>query len=439
MRAGTLAASLLPTILAIAGWNACLPVSAESAAWTRPVQLLPGLFVDDAVLIASFLFATPAVASAIRHGSQGVAWMPAALIVALAAWCSLSGLAGPAPVQDLLESCKLAMNALLLLVLAGCDRRVATRCLRFMLAGMAAGTTVNLAATFASARPTVGSLPMLLGQNGPGTAMGLCVCLAAWLAVTGLTVRDGLIAMTAAAPTTTGAAISYSKIAMTAATAGLASLVVAAVFRASGGARPVLRSILAVVLLAAGAFALTTPGEEVLASLGEFVRLKTASVTPAAISDADATNSSMWARLGYLEGTMEIMESHPLGVGYSGFNAAIRQTKANLQGHSPEELEGPGAASVSNPHATPLYYASAGGWIGLLLVLAAFAALLRCVLTGIGAFGNAGRCVAVASCITYAVIFLSVPTLLRTRLLLGPAGLAVALAAAGERRRPTVR
>jgi hypothetical protein len=55
---------------------------------------------------------------------------------------------------------------------------------------------------------------------------------------------------------------------------------------------------------------------------------------------------------------------------------------------------------------------------------------------GLRAFGGAGKIIALSSCLAYAVVFVSVPTLLRTKLLIGPAGAAVALGSARVVARP---
>lgn len=427
---------LVPTVLAVAGWNYCLPVSEDSGALLRPLQLVPGLFLDDALLIVTACVSGQAMLAAVARGQRGPAGIAALLICALAGYCALPGLIGPAPFRDLLESCKLVLGAILLVALAGCSADTARNALRWMVIGMAAGTLANLRETFESDSLRIGSLPMLLGQNGPGTAMGVCVCLAAWLAISGVAVRDALISAGGSLPALGGAAISYSKIGMSCALLGLAGLVTAVAARRRGKPRLALRTLTVTIVLAAAAGAATPTGSQVMGSLGEFLRLKTASVYMASIEEGGAQSSSASARIGYAMGTLEIVESHPLGVGYSGFGAAIRETTTYHLGRSPEESDDPGALANANPHATPLYYASAGGIAGLLLCLGAFGALLRCIVVGLGTFGSAGKVIALGSCLAYVIVFASVPTLLRTKLLIGPAGAAVALGSARAIARP---
>jgi hypothetical protein len=427
---------LVPATLAVAGWNYCLPVGEDSRALLQPLQLVPGVFLDDALLLAIVCVSGQSFLSVAARGRQKPAGIAALLLCALAIYCTVPGFAGPTPLRDFLESCKLALGGFLLVALAGCSAETARIALRWMVIGMSAGTLVNLGQSFESSSLRIGSLPMLLGQNGPGTAMGVCVCLAAWLAISGVAIRDALISVGGSLPALAGAAISYSKIGMSCALLGLASLATAVAVRRRGKPRLALKLFTLMIVLTVAAGAATPTGSQVMGSLREFVRLKAASVYVDSIEEGGAQNSSMSARLGYAMGTLEIMESHPLGVGYSGFGAAIRETNTYRLGRSPEESDDPKDLSSANPHATPLYYASAGGFVGLLLCLAAFGALLRCIMIGLRTFGGAGKIIALSSCLAYAVVFVSVPTLLRTKLLIGPAGAAVALGSARVVARP---
>ncbi|MFZ4722042.1 MAG: O-antigen ligase family protein [Phycisphaerales bacterium] len=294
---------------------------------------------------------------------------------------------------------------------------------------MTAATLVNLRFTFATEQPRIGVLPMLLGQNGPGTAMGICVCLAAWLAVSTNTAASAFLAMVAAGPAVFGAAISYSKIGMSGASLGIASLIAAVIGREPGTVRRALRTASVLIVVTMVALAIAPNGIEAFDSLRVFANKKLATVSPDAIAATSSDGeSSVGARLGYVVGTLEIMVAHPIGVGYSGFSAAIQKTRAHQSGQVPSEIGVEDAAGSSNPHSTALYYASAGGWIGLGLCVAAFLALLQCIMKGVGSFGAAGRFVALASCLAFVVAFISVPTLLRTKLLIASAGIAVASA-----------
>ncbi|MBM4223269.1 MAG: hypothetical protein FJ167_00440 [Gammaproteobacteria bacterium] len=428
---------LVPATLAVAGWNDCLPVGGDSGNLLRPWQLVPGMFLDDALLLASVCVSGRAMFAAAARGRRGPAGLASLLICALAGYCALPGIAGPSPLRDLLESCKLALGALLLLVLAGCTAETARNALRWMVIGMATGALANLRETFESNSPRIGSLPLLLGQNGPGTAMGVCVCLAAWIAISGVAFRDALISAGGSLPVLAGAAISYSKIGMSCALLGVVSLVTVISVGRRGKPQLAFSMLAATIVLVAAAGADTPTGSKVMSSLGEFVRLKIASADVSSIEEGDAQSSSLSARLGYSMGTLEIMESHPFGVGYSGFGTSIRETTTYRLGRSPEESDDPDDLTSANPHGTPLYYASAGGFVGLLLCLAAFGALLRCIVTGLGTFGVAGRVIALSSCIAYAVVFISVPTMLYTKLLIGPAGAALAVAARRVGRAPS--
>lgn len=428
LSAGNLLHLVLPAVVAIAGWDYCLPVSESETSWARSIQFIPGLFLDDACLLVGLVVALPSAIAQVAIGFRGPARDAALFLCGLAIYCALAGMFAPTPVRDGLESCRLVLGALLLLALAGSGQRTAQRALRWMLVGMTAATLVNLHFTFSSERPRIGVLPMLLGQNGPGTAMGIGVCLAAWLAMSSSTAASALFALAASAPAVFGAAISYSKIGMSGAVLGIASLIAAVIGREPGTVRRPLRTASALIVVTMVVLAVTPTGTEALGSLGTFANTKLATVTPDAVAAASSDGeSSVGARLGYVVGTLEIMVAHPIGVGYSGFSAAIQETRAYQSGQVPLEMGGQDAVSTSNPHATPLYYASAGGWIGLCLCVAALLALMRCIVKGVGSFGAAGRFVALASCLAYMITFISEPTLLRSKLLIAPAGIAVAL------------
>jgi hypothetical protein len=86
-------------------------------------------------------------------------------------------------------------------------------------------------------------------------------------------------------------------------------------------------------------------------------------------------------------GTLEIVLRYPLGVGYSGFYDAMSATDIYRFGRANAEE----SVADANPHATFLWYSTAGGLPGGILSIIVFVALLNDLRRGLNStFGLPG-------------------------------------------------
>jgi hypothetical protein len=167
----------------------------------------------------------------------------------------------------------------------------------------------------------------------------------------------------------------------------------------------------------------TTHGSAVIESLNRFIHLKSNSIP--LTTDQLYQSKSNQGRFSYYLGVGEIMLTHPLGVGFSGFYDAFTSTDSYLSGYAVSEDPDRGAAGLSNPHSTLLYYSSAGGFIGGGICLLVFFLLWLAMFRGLEPFGIVGMFVAILTGLAFLVAFLTVPTMLNTALMLIPAAIAV--------------
>jgi hypothetical protein len=428
-KSGNRAVSLLLRLtLSIAMWDYCLPVGANMSAWLQPIQVVRGVHLHEALFVVACLL-LPGRITIMADRRCKPAFGVAAIMVALAAWCAIAGAFGPRPLMDFAESMRLTLSAAWLVVVAGYAIHDCSAFLRAALLGAAMGTAVNLVTSFSDPSVTIGSLPLLHGQNGPGTAMGITVCLSTWLMLVGRTWLDAIAAISAAALGLMGASISYSKVGMGSALAGavaMATVLVVWPGKAAHRARQlVVPGIIALVLVGYARF---DDFRDLARSLQVVIYNKWASLPFDAVGDFAGSDASTVARLAYVEGTVEIMNSNPIGVGYSGFYAAMQGTSVYSTSRRADEDAEAGAAGDSNPHATPLYYGSAGGWLALAASLAAIVLMVTQVCRATRAGGLAAWTTAFALSFAIAGAYFTTPTGLLTRLLIAPLALAGGLA-----------
>ena len=125
-------------------------------------------------------------------------------------------------------------------------------------------------------------------------------------------------------------------------------------------------------------------------------------------------------RAAYVIGVGEILLKHPFGVGYSGFFDAMRSTKIYKCGKATKE-----DGYEANPHSSFLYYASAGGIPGALMVLAIFIMLLNSMRCGLlSTFGHPGMVLFALIVPSFLIIGLSVPYILNSAILIVPTAIA---------------
>jgi hypothetical protein len=405
-------------ILFISAWNFCLPVveNMDLPWWGTKVQIAPAVFINEALFLAYLGLGGFRQCQRLLLRMNYPNRLASICLIALAAWCAISSLLGPLPLHDAGRSARLVVMALLLMAVTHWSSRDPRFVLRAFLMGLIAGTTVNLFFTFKDAYSLVGILPRLLGQNTPGPAMGIAVCLSAWLLLLSRRRNDVILAVLGTGVCGTGALISYSKIGLFACFMGILC-VAAAMMKIMASQRQRQALVCLLLIVPAGILLVlnTARGQETYSSFRQMLHEK--------IESANPTESlSMQIRTSYLLGVGEIVLSYPIGVGFSGFKEAMMRTEAYQGGGAADEE--PISAEDSNPHAFFLYYASAGGLVGGLLGLAAFSLLWRMLHRALRIYGFAGVVVANLSGMAYLIMAISVPYLLNSVIMIVPAALA---------------
>lgn len=411
-------------ILSLGGWRLCLPTDDSVPYWLTPIQVVYGIFIHEIIFIAYLVLCLCSRAKNNFHQPDHIINIACKYLVGLAVWCAIIGFFGPRPFMDAAESGRIILWVILLIVVTQWAVKNPVFVLRAFFIGLVASTCVNLISTFRGNTLMIGVLPTLMGQNGPGTSMGMGVCLSAWLALISTRRIDIILALVGGLACCFGAGISYSKIGMGTALAGVCCMILVILFKSKRERGDFLRAT-GILMCAAIFFYLgTTHGVAIAESLNNFFYLKSSSLD--LTLDQSQQSASNQARTAYYLGVGEIMMAHPLGVGYSGFYDAMTSTDTYLRGgFAAIEDADVGAAGESNPHSTLLYYASAGGFFGGGLCLVIFFLLWLAMFRGLKPFGMVGVFVVTFTGLAFFIVFLTIPTLLKAELMLIPVAVAV--------------
>jgi O-antigen ligase len=409
-------------VLFVGGYNFALPVVDESAGVPlifRPIQVAHGVFARDALLMLY-------LAIAIVSGSLGRIRLNrnekrfAQLIAGLGVAGILSTVVNLASLYDIGEAFRLLLLAAYFCMAEYWASTLGTAAiLRTFLVGIAVGGAINLFYTFQIQFMTIGILPFLLGQNGPGGYLALAVSLGAWLMLIQKRRADAVVAVAVALVGGFAASISYSRLAMLMALCGLIAW--SAVIVSTSAIRRSRRlgfGLLAFVLIILLGVSSTSLGQEYTSSVNRFVNNKFAVI--------DVENQDLTARYNYFWGVLEIFAEHPItGVSYSGFYSAITVTSAYHSGSIGEELGGPNQKGA-NPHNSFLYYIAANGLVGLVLVSMLFVSFLRVLRRSFRPYGTPGLVIWSCFALAYFVNAMTLPTVYSTEILYLPAALAFA-------------
>lgn len=407
-------------ILAVGGWRFCLPIHDSVPYWLAPIQVVYGIFIHEFILIAYLMLRSYSWEKRDFYQPDHIIDIICKCLVGLAVWCAIIGFFGPRPFMDAAESGRIILLVILLIVVTQWAVKNPVFVLRAFLIGLVASTCVNLFSTFRGDTMMIGVLPTLMGQNGPGTSMGIAVCLSAWLALISKKRMDIIFALVGSLACCMGAGISYSKIGMGTAWLGICCMTAVILFKSRRTGGCFLRRVAILVCAAISIYMGTTHGVAVVESLKNFIYLKSSSLE--LTLDQSQQSASNQARTAYYIGVGEIMLAHPQGVGYSGFYDAFTSTDTyNRNGYATNEDQDAGAAGESNPHSTLLYYSSAGGFIGGGICLVIFFLLWLAMFRGLKPFGIVGMFVGTFTGLAFLVAFLTVPTILNTELMFIPA------------------
>jgi len=405
------------TILFISAWNFCLPVAGhvDLPWWVAKIQFLPRLYINEALFIVYLVLVSFRRVQRLILRLKYPNSLACTCMIVLAVWCAVISTFGPLPLHDLGRSGRLILMALLLIAATQWAAHEPLYFLRAFLIGLIAGTIVNLFYTFAHPYIIVGALPRLLGQNTPGPAMGIGVCLSAWLLLLSRKRIDVFIAFWGTVICGSGALISYSKIGLFACFAGFLCLTAVALKALWIRKSHLMFYFIVLLTIVSFIYSMSENSQVFYCSLKQMIVEK--------LNFMDSSkHKSTQIRMKYVVGVGEILLSHPVGVGFSGFKEAMMITDAYHSGQAADESAINPADS--NPHAFILYYASAGGFIGGTLSLAAFMLLWHMMHRGMRAYGLAGIAVANLTGMAYLVMAISVPYLLNSAIMIIPAAVA---------------
>lgn len=409
-------------VVFIAGWYLCLPETEfiQVPWWAAKLAIGPNILVHEAVFGAYLLVGGLRVVWRGAVTARYITLSASVYLVVLAAWCATSSLLGPLPLHDAGRSARLVVMALLLLAVTHWAAGNPLFILRGFLLGLMGGSAVNVVLTFLN--PVIvaaGVLPRLLGQNSSGPPMGIAVCLAAWLILVSRTRRDTILGLSVATVCGIGAMISYSKTGMLAAVIGFASIAIVAGKVASSRRGRVLVTALLAMMLGLASYFRGESGRRIWSGLSGMLQEK--------VESASSESSSVQERWSYVLGVSDIVLTHPIGVGYSGFRDAMMQTEAYSSGLAADEATID--AEQSNPHSLFLYYTSAGGIVGGALSIAIFLLLCQAVLSGVRLYGLGGALLAGLCCAAYLVLAISVAYHFNSTVMLIPAGVSAGILA----------
>jgi len=398
----------------------CLPVTVLEDVvfpwWATTLGIGNVLLHEFLFLVWIALYGARFVLRALLNG--GIPTRQAALwLIALALWCGVISLAAPLPLQDIGRTFRLLLNAALLFAVVRWTRQTGNFPLGMIILGFFTGTIINLVMSFQNPL-IVNEVMRLSGQNTPGVAMGIAIHLSAWLFFRTSHRTVQVFSVIATLAFAFGCGISYSRIGWFAGALGLIAwayiLIAARPRERTEKLRLRKTRRVWVPLLAIGLAALlTTPlAQENLQWIQILAEQKFDSKT--------GSEDSNVSRASYFVGVAEILIKHPFGVGYSGFFDAMTATDTYRSGRAATE-EGYDA----NPHSAFLYYASAGGIPGAIMVIAVFIMMLNSMRFGlVSALGRPGMAFFALAAPAFLLIGLTVPYLLNSTILIVPTAIA---------------
>ena len=409
------------TVLFISAWNETVPIAAATEIpWIfRPIQVIYGIRIEQfiMILILPTIFITNQFKNYLTNRYTNAISM---IFWALGFIGLLSNCFNFVNILEFGESIRLILFGFFLIWLEQCAIRFGTEfCLRCVIFGLAIGGAVNIFFSFQISN-TVGIIPLLIGQAGPGPSLGLLVIISAWAySITTKNLPKTIYVITCIIGIYGGIA-SWSKISLLLIITGLIPWAVLILSRPRK-----IKIVLIILILTIGLiFKNDSSISEIKDSVDQIIFTKLSS------EDHNLNNpdSKIWGeRFVFHIAVLEIVASHPLlGVGYAGFGTAYKETAASKMQHAYNDEFDQIQSSQSNPHSTWLYYASANGIPGLILVFfwmlnISFALYNACKLAP-----NAGRSIGFAIIVAIFIWSISVPTILQLSLILSLVGIACA-------------
>lgn len=398
----------------------CLPVpySEEVASlypwWAKKIGIGNALLHEIVFIVWIVLFGWRFVLRSLLN--RGLPARQAAfLLIILALWCGLISLGAPLAMQDMGRTLRLLLMAALMLAVVRWTRKMNNTPLVMLILGFLSGTIINLVMSFKY--PFVVNETMRLsGQNTPGVAMGIAIHLAAWLFFRTDKRAAQVLAVIASLIFAFSCAISYSRIGWFA--GGLGVIAWAYLICDSRPSHRLQRQGLKKLrwaFLPVAVIALLIAPRIPAIQLGiEWIQI----LFQQKIAEMQESDDIRWA---YLTGTLEIVSRNPFGVGYSGFYDAMTATDTYQGGNAAQE----DSPADANPHASLLWYTTAGGIPGGVIATMVLILMLNSLRFGLcSATRNLGSVLFLLIALPFGVIYLTVPYIFNSIILVVPTAIA---------------
>lgn len=415
--------SIAAIVLAYGAISFCLPVPPDdftSYPWWATRISAGNIILHEAVFIVWLIVYGLRFAPKLIYGIGFTARQAGSLMVALAFWCGVVSLIlSPLPGEDFGRSLRLVLFAAMFCSVIRWARVDGDSCLFLFCLGLLIGTLINLKFSFENPH-IVDETMRLSGQNTPGVAMALGIHISAWLFFRSKSTKIRLFSVVVAIICGYGCGISFSRIGWIIGILGLAAWSTVSYSinksrkgsgrKSGGGVKLFLKTI--ILMLGIVAVWYLPSVQEYFDWIRELVLQK----------DWIKSQSNDY-RLAYFIGVAEIVVSNPFGVGYSGFYNAMLATEIYDSGLASYE-EGFDA----NPHSGFLYYISAGGLVGGVICIAAFAWFQRILYLGmVSSFEGVGARLFFFMTVSFLLIGLTVPYLFNSIIMIVPIGIAAGL------------
>lgn len=404
-----IAASL---IVGIFGWLLALPNAPDfdiPYLATR-IEVMHGVHLNELLFIVYMLLLSLS-GSIWRISAFPNIMHYAALIMSLGVFGIISSVLNMAEIMDLFEALRFFLLALFFIVLVFWIREIgANVILRILLIGATLGAVVNLYYTYKYQTRMFGVLPVLFGQNGPGGAIGICVCLSAWLILLRKNNIDIIVALSNLIVGVYTAILSYSKIGQLITILGLISWVTIIILTNIREARKKIGfTFIYFILVSLFYITQTDVGRQYL----ESSKLLTSKIIDEKI--ADPINDDM--RIMFYDSVFSIVADNPvIGVSYSGFAKAFTSHSSDTYGKIFD--------TSLNPHNSFLYYISANGLPAAPVVAMLFLWFIYVLFNSLKYYGIKGVVVWASLVFAYILYGNTLPSLFNTWVLYLPAAIA---------------
>ncbi len=360
---------LVYTIIFINGYKLILPIDISDDSANISISLplwatnfdIYGIYFSDFLFIFYFLIFGLRFYKHIFRGKIALIFFY--LIIGLSLAGVISTLINFEIFSDYLEATRLFTLALFFLcVVWWTELFDEINVLRIFLIGLIVSGLVNLYFTFSFSLRLLGGLPQLLGQNGPGGSAGFLVFVGAWFFIISKKMTDKLLSIIFLIIFVFILIISYSKLGMLMGACGVVAFVAALNVTPS---LKVLRNRIVIVIFVIFSFSIWLTNSEkgqILIEGGSTFYYYKLGTDGAGIVEKEGGDEE---RLYYYFGVGEVFINNPIfGVGYNGFGPAVSNTKAHSTGRMSDE----DSFVNANPHNAFLYYISANGILGWVLI-----------------------------------------------------------------------